>query len=221
MSIISASVLACDFSRLAEEVQAVEEAGADWIHVDVMDGHFVPNLTIGPDVVKALRKCTRVPLDVHLMIEHPERYLTDFAEAGVDYLSVHQECCPHLHAIVQEIRRLKMKPGVAINPATPLMSVEPLLSDLDMLVVMSVNPGFGGQEFIDSALGKLTAASNLKRERHLDFLIQVDGGVKLDNSGKIAHAGAEVLVSGTGIFKAPSYAGAIAAMHRNIAAACR
>jgi ribulose-phosphate 3-epimerase len=214
--LIAASVLACDFSHLAEEVRAVEEAGVDWLHVDVMDGHFVPNLTIGPSVVEALHRCTRLPLDVHLMIENPERYLTDFARAGADYLSVHQEACPHLHAVVQEIRRLKMKPAVAINPATPLASVELVLPDVDMLLIMSVNPGFGGQKFIDSARAKLSEAARLKQERGLGFLIEVDGGVKPDNSEQIAAAGAEVFVSGTGIYGAKSYAEAVAEMRRAI-----
>jgi ribulose-phosphate 3-epimerase len=218
VKIIAASVLACDFARMAEEVRAVEEAGVDWIHVDVMDGHFVPNLTIGPGMVEALRKCTRLPLDVHLMIENPERYVADFARAGADYLSVHQEACPHLHAVVQQIRSLQVKPAVAINPATPLSAVELVLPDVDMLLIMSVNPGFGGQAFIDSALGKLTAAANLKRERRLGFLIEVDGGVKPGNSGRMARAGAEVFVSGTGIYKAKSYAEAVSDMRQVIEA---
>ena len=214
--LIAPSVLACDFGRLAEEVEAVEEAGADWIHVDVMDGHFVSNLTIGPPIVAALRKCTKLPLDVHLMIENPERYLADFAKAGANYLVVHQEACPHVHGVVQEIRKLDMLPGVAINPATPLSAVEWVLPDVEMLVVMSVNPGFGGQGFIESAKDKLSEASRLKSDRQLDFLIQVDGGVKPDNCGDIAAAGAEVFVSGTGIFGAKSYARAIAGMRRAI-----
>jgi len=216
VKLIAPSVLACDLARLGEEVRAVEEAGADWIHVDVMDGHFVSNLTVGPPIVAALRKCTELPLDVHLMIENPERYLVEFAEAGADYLAVHQEACPHLHGIIQEIRKLGMKPAVAINPATPLSAVEWVLPKVDMLVVMSVNPGFGGQGFIEAAKDKLREASRLKRERQLDFLIQVDGGVKPKNSGEIAAAGAEVFVSGTGVFGAKSYAQAIAEMRRVI-----
>jgi len=220
VKLIAPSVLSCDFSRLAEEVRAVQEAGADWIHVDIMDGHFVPNLTIGPSVVKALRRCTDLPLDVHLMIEQPERYLAAFAEAGADYLSVHQEACPHLHAVVHEIRRLEKKPAVVLNPATPLSSVELILPDVEMLLIMSVNPGFGGQRFIESTLQKLTEANNLKRERGLDFLIEVDGGVKPGNSGRISAAGAEVFVSGTGIYKAESYSQAISEMRHNIETAC-
>lgn len=206
---IAASVLAADFTRLAEEVRAVEEAGVDWIHVDVMDGHFVPNLTIGPGVVEALRKCTSLPLDVHLMIEHPERYIGDFAGAGADYISVHQEACTHLHAVIQQIRQADVRPGVVVNPATPLDTVELVLADIDLLLIMSVNPGFGGQQFIESAVGKLKRARLLKQDRALDFLIEVDGGVKEHNAGRIAVAGAEVLVVGTGLFATSDYAATI------------
>jgi ribulose-phosphate 3-epimerase len=202
---IAASILAADFARLGDEVRAVEDAGVDWIHVDVMDGHFVPNLTIGPSVVEAIRKCTRLPLDVHLMIERPEKYVADFARAGADYLSVHQEACPHLHAVAQQIRRLNVKPAVAINPATPFASLEMMLPDVAMVLVMSVNPGFGGQQFLDGALDKLAAAARAQRERGLDFLIEVDGGVKASNAARVVAAGAEVLVVGTGIFATGHY----------------
>jgi len=197
---IAASILAADFARLADEVSAVEEAGADWIHVDIMDGHFVPNITIGPPVVEAIKKCTSLPLDVHLMIEKPERYLADFAGAGANYISVHQEACPHLHAVLQQIRKLDVRPAVVINPGTPLGSVEPILADIDMLLLMTVNPGFGGQSFIDSVIAKIEASRRLKQERKLDFLIEVDGGIKDHNAGDVVAAGAEVLVIGTGIF---------------------
>jgi ribulose-phosphate 3-epimerase len=203
---ISASILAADFGRLAEEVRAVEKAGTDWIHVDVMDGHFVPNLTIGPPVVEALKKVATLPLDVHLMIEHPERYIADFARAGASYLTVHQEACPHLHAVIQEIRNHEVKPAVVINPGTPLASVEAVLPDIDMLLIMSVNPGFGGQKFIESACAKIAAARRFREEHGLDFLIEVDGGVKTHNVASVAAAGADVFVVGTGIFEAKDYA---------------
>jgi ribulose-phosphate 3-epimerase len=203
---ISASILAADFGRLADEVRAVEKAGADWIHVDVMDGHFVPNLTIGPPVVEALRKITELPLDVHLMIEEPERYVPEFARAGASYLTVHQEACPHLHGVLQEIRNHGVKPAVVINPGTPFGSVEAVLPDVEMLLIMSVNPGFGGQKFIESACGEIAAARRFREEHGLDFLIEVDGGVKTHNVASVAAAGAEVFVVGTGIFEAKDYA---------------
>ena len=214
MKHIAASILAADFGHLADEVRAVQDAGADWIHVDVMDGHFVPNLTLGPEVVEVIRKATTLPVDVHLMITSPERYVPNFARAGADYISVHQEACPHLHAVVEDIRRLNVKPSVALNPATPLVMVEPILADLDMLLIMSVNPGFGGQAFIDSAREKLSAARRLKRERGLSFLIEVDGGVKTQNCGMVSAAGAEVFVIGTGIFETPDYRATISEIRR-------
>lgn len=205
MKRIAASILAADFGRLGDEVKAVEDAGADWIHVDVMDGHFVPNLTIGPPVVAAIKRATRLPLDVHLMITNPERYIAEYAEAGATYISVHQETCPHLHAVVQDIRTHGCKPSVVLNPATPFHTLENILPDLDMVLIMSVNPGFGGQSFIRAALDKLALASRIKRERHLEFLIEVDGGVKTGNVREVSGAGAEVFVIGTGIFSTASY----------------
>ena len=196
----------------------MQDAGTDWIHVDVMDGHFVPNLTIGPPVVEAFRKCTTLPLDVHLMIENPERYVADFAQAGADHLLVHQEACPHLHAVIQEIRRHNMRPGVVINPATPLSTVEVILPDVDLLLIMTVNPGFGGQTFIESSIDKVSAASRLKRERKLDFLIEVDGGIKAHNVGQVAAAGAEVFVMGTGLFATDDYHQTISQIRRIIGA---
>lgn len=216
MKLIAASILAADFGHLADEVRAVEDAGADWIHVDVMDGHFVPNISLGPGIVEVVRKATKLPVDVHLMITNPERYVADFARAGADSISVHQEACPHLHAVVQDIRRQKVKPSVALNPATPLCTVKPILGDIDMLLIMSVNPGFGGQEFIEAALDKLAAARRLREERKLSFLIEVDGGVKEENSTAISVAGTEVFVVGTGIFATPDYRATIAAIRQAV-----
>jgi ribulose-phosphate 3-epimerase len=210
--LIAPSVLSADFARLGEEVRAVDAAGADWIHLDVMDGHFVPNLTIGPMVVEAVRRTTRLPLDVHLMIEEPERYVLAFADAGANYISVHYETCPHLHAVVQQIRTAGVEPGVVINPATPLAVVEPILRDVSFLLIMTVNPGFGGQSFIPSTIEKISAARAFKQAHSLDFLIEVDGGVKEDNASQIVAAGAEVLVSGSGIFGTGHYAATIAGL---------
>jgi ribulose-phosphate 3-epimerase len=213
---IAASILAADFATLGDEVRAVADAGVDWIHVDVMDGHFVPNLTIGPPVVEAIRKCTTLPLDVHLMITNPERYVDEFARAGADYLSVHQETCPHLHAVVQQIRTAKMKPAVVLNPATPVSTLDAILGDVEMVLVMSVNPGFGGQALIDSAVDKLGDLRRQREARKLGFVIEVDGGVKADNADRVVRAGADVLVIGTGIFgkgeagAARKYAGIVA-----------
>jgi len=215
---IAASILSADFGRLAEEVRAVQRAGADWIHIDVMDGHFVPNITIGPMVVRAVRAATTLPLDVHLMIEEPERYVEEFAQAGAQYISVHQEACPHLHAVLQRIDRAGAVPAVAINPGTPLAAIEPVLGDVGLLLVMSVNPGFGGQGFIDGAREKLSRARELRAQRGWSFLIEVDGGVKVENTRAVAAAGAEVLVSGTGIFGTPDYAATLSAMRREMEA---
>jgi ribulose-phosphate 3-epimerase len=214
MKKVAASILAADFGRLADEVHAVEQAGADWIHVDVMDGHFVPNLTIGPPVVEAIKKATSLPLDVHLMITNPERYIGDYAAAGATYISVHQETCPHLHAVVQDIRKHNCRPSVVLNPATPFSTVEVILPEVEMLLIMSVNPGFGGQSFIPSAFDKLRAARRFKQEHKLEFFIEVDGGVKAANIGEVSAAGAEVFVIGTGIFETPSYRATIEEIHR-------
>ena len=212
--LIAPSILSADFARLGEEVRAVDAAGADLIHIDVMDGHFVPNITVGPMIVAAVRPQTKLPLDVHLMIERPERYIQAFADAGANYLSVHQEACPHLHAVIQQIRAAGVKPAVVINPATPLAAVEPILGDIEMLLIMTVNPGFGGQKFIASAMQRISAARDLKRAEALSFLIEVDGGVKVDNAAAVIAAGAEVLVSGSGIFGTRDYRATIAAMRQ-------
>jgi len=211
---IAPSILASDFGRLAAEVQAVERGGADWIHVDVMDGHFVPNLTIGPTVVKAVRRATALPLDVHLMIEAPERSLADYAAAGADRIGVHVETCPHLHRTVQQIRGLGKKACVVLNPATPAGAVEPVLGDVDQILVMSVNPGFGGQSFIESVLPKLAQLRRWIDERELAVELEVDGGISPDTIERAARAGANVFVAGTAVFGEPDYQAAIADLRK-------
>ncbi len=197
---IAPSILSADFAALAEEIARVEEAGADLLHVDVMDGHFVPNLTIGPPVVGAIRKRTRLPLDVHLMIEAPERYLQAFAAAGADLLTVHVEACPHLHRVLAQIKEVGARAGAALNPSTPLGTVEYVLDDLDLVLVMSVNPGFGGQAFIPTAYRKVRALKTLLGGRSIE--ISVDGGVTAEHAGRLASAGASILVAGSAIFGA-------------------
>ena len=211
---IAPSILASDFGRLAAEVQAVERAGADWIHVDVMDGHFVPNLTIGPAVLRAVRRATALPLDVHLMIEAPERSLADYAAAGADRIGVHVETCPHLHRTVQQIRGLGKKACVVLNPATPVAAVEPLLADVDQVLVMSVNPGFGGQSFIEGVLAKLAQLRRWIDERELAVELEVDGGITPDTIERAARAGANVFVAGTAVFGEPDYRAAIADLRK-------
>ncbi len=206
---IAPSILAADFGNLAAEVEAVERAGADWIHVDVMDGHFVPNLTIGPPVVKALRRATPLPLDVHLMIEAPERSLAEYAAAGADRIAVHVETCPHLHRTVQQIRGLGKKACVVLNPATPVLAIELVLADVDQVLVMSVNPGFGGQSFIDGVLPKLAQLRRWIDERELAVELEVDGGISPATIERAARAGANVFVAGTAVFGEPDYRAAI------------
>jgi len=207
---IAPSILSADFGRLADEVAAI--ASADYVHVDVMDGHFVPNLTIGPVVVEAVRRATRLPLDVHLMIEDAERWIPAYAHAGADLIGVHVEACPHLHRTLHQIRDLGKRPCVVLNPATPLESIEWVLGDVDQVLLMSVNPGFGGQQFIASALDKIRRLRRMIDERGLAVDIEVDGGVKLDNIAAVVAAGATVIVSGSGIFGTEDYAATIAAM---------
>ncbi len=213
---VAPSILSADFSRLGEEIRAVEAAGADIIHVDVMDGHFVPNITIGPLVVEAARKATKLPLDVHLMITNPELYVADFAGAGADYLTVHVETAYHLHRLVQSIREQKnVKAGVSLNPATPLTGLDYILGDLDLVLIMSVNPGFGGQAFIPSALDKIRQLRKRIDDGGLKTEIEVDGGVKPGNAAEIIAAGADILVAGSAIFGAKDYASAIRGIRGN------
>ena len=206
---IAPSILSADFSRLGEEVKAVELAGADLIHVDVMDGHFVPNITIGPLVVRDLRQVTSLALDCHLMIENPDNYVEDFAKAGADMISVHAEACRHLHGCVQQIKALGVKAGVALNPATPLESIDNILEDLDFVLIMSVNPGFGGQSFIASVLSKVQRLRQMANERKPDLAIEIDGGVKLSNVAQIREAGVDWFVAGSAIFKTDDYTNTI------------
>lgn len=212
MKLIAPSILSADFSRLGEEIAAVEAAGADWIHVDVMDGRFVPNITIGPIVVASIRKATRLPFDVHLMIESPERFIDGFAGAGADTITVHVEAAAHLHRTVAMIREKGLRAGVSLNPATPLALVEPILPDIDLLLVMTVNPGFGGQKFISGMIPKIVAAKRMIQKAASEVLLEVDGGVHLKNIRSIADAGADVLVAGSAIFGSRDYAATIRTM---------
>ncbi|MBT1073799.1 ribulose-phosphate 3-epimerase [Geobacter grbiciae] len=205
MKKIAPSILSADFSRLGDEVRAVAAAGADYIHVDVMDGHFVPNITIGPPVVEAVRKVTDLPLDVHLMIENPDRYIPDFAKAGSDIIVVHAEASVHLHRTIQLIKSLGKKAGVSLNPATPLSVLEYVLDELDLVLLMTVNPGFGGQSFIEACLPKIQALRAMLDRRGCDAELEVDGGVKIDNIDRIAHAGANVFVAGSAVFGSKDY----------------
>ena len=203
---IAPSILSADFSRLKDEIQAVEAAGADWLHVDVMDGHFVPNITIGPVVVEWVRKVTTIPIDVHLMITDPDKYAPEFIKAGADWVSVHPETCrPNPRATLNTIRKLGARPSIVVNPDVPLSNVEDYLTDMDMLLVMTVFPGFAGQAFIPDVLPKIQAARRLIDQKNLSILIEVDGGIKVDNIRQVVTAGGEVIVSGSGIFRTPSY----------------
>lgn len=216
---IAPSLLSADFARLGEELHQVGQAGADWIHVDVMDGEFVPNITIGPLVVAAVRRATTLPLDVHLMIERPERFITDFAKAGASTICVHVEACPHLHRTLAQIREAGARAGVALNPSTPASAIEPVLADLDQVLVMTVNPGFGGQKFIASMLPKIEILRGWIEERELEVALEVDGGIGEETIAGAARAGADVFVAGTAIFGAPAYEPAIAALRKRASGA--
>ena len=207
---IAPSILSADFTRLGEEISAVARAGADVIHIDVMDGHFVPNITIGPLVVKAVRRITELPLDVHLMIENADAYLEDFAKAGADWITVHVETGYHLHRTIHRIKELGKKAGAVLNPATPLTSLKEILPDLDLVMLMAVNPGFGGQSFIESSLTKITQLKKMIDDRGLTVGIEVDGGVSPKNIGAIAAAGANIFVAGSAVFGQDDYAKVIA-----------
>ena len=197
---IAPSILAADFAKLGEEVLEVEKAGADWIHIDVMDGHFVPNISFGAIVVDAIRPLTKLPLDVHLMIENADRYIEDFAKAGADYITVHVEACPHLHRTIQLIRASGVKPGVVLNPHSPIETILPILEDIDLVLFMTVNPGFGGQKFIESVVPKVEQLSKIIREKGLSIDIQIDGGINEETIVPCAKAGANVFVAGSAIF---------------------
>jgi ribulose-phosphate 3-epimerase len=217
MKKIAPSILSADFSRLSEEVEAVERAGADLIHVDVMDGHFVPNLTIGPLVVTGLRKLTSLPLDVHLMIEKPERYIEAFAQAGSTWITFHAEVCPRLGQMIKKVRQLKVRPGVVLNPSTPLKTLYPVVDAIDLVLLMSVHPGFGGQSFIPSTLKKIERLRRIIDQNHYPLEIEVDGGIKAENIGEVSRAGGDIFVLGTGIFKTKDYAETIRQLREEIA----
>lgn len=209
MITIAPSVLSANFRCLEKEIRAVEKGGADWVHLDIMDGHFVPNISFGPMIVRTLRQITKLPLDTHLMIAHPDRYLEAFRDAGTDRLTVHVEACPHLHRTIQKIRSLGMKPGVTLNPATPLGAIEEIVPEVDLVLIMSVNPGFGGQKFIDGSLQRIRRTADYIRSLGKNIRLEVDGGVDERNAGKIVRAGADVLVAGNSIFSRPNIPAAI------------
>ena len=214
---IAPSILSADFSRLKDEIQAVELAGADWLHLDVMDGHFVPNITIGPVVVEWVRKVTDIPLDVHLMITDPDKYAPEFITAGANWVSVHPDTCPNPNATLETIRSLGAKASAVVNPDVPLERVESCLRDADMILMMTVFPGFGGQAFIPEVLPKIQQVRKLIDARNLPVLVEADGGIKIDNIARVVGAGAEVIVSGSGIFKSSDYADTIQRMRKAVA----
>jgi ribulose-phosphate 3-epimerase len=216
---LAPSILSADFARLGAEIDAIAAAGADYVHVDVMDGHFVPNLTIGPVVIEAVRRVTALPLDVHLMIEHADRWVGEYARAGADLIGVHAEASPHLHRTIGAIREAGKRACVVLNPHTPIEAIEWVLGDVQQVLVMSVNPGFGGQKFIASATGKIRALRRRIEERGLDVDIEVDGGIKTDNIATVVAAGANVVVSGSGVFGTGDYAATLAEMRRRAIAA--
>lgn len=209
---IAPSILSADFSKLGEEIKDVEKGGADYIHVDVMDGHFVPNITIGPLIVEAIRPITKLPLDVHLMIEEPDRYIEAFANAGADYITVHVEACRHLHRTIHLIKSLGVKAGVVLNPATPVNTIQHVIKDVDMVLLMSVNPGFGGQSFIDEVLPKIREVKSLAEQHNPELEIEIDGGVNEETAKLCIEAGANVLVAGSAIYNKADRKAAIEAI---------
>jgi len=216
MKFIAPSILSADFAKLGDEIRSVENAGADWIHVDVMDGHYVPNITMGPLIVKAARDVTSLPIDVHLMIEDPDRYINDFAKAGASVISVHIETCVHLNRTIQMIKESGLRAGVALNPSTPLSSLDWILEYIDLIVIMSVNPGFGGQTFITNTLEKIRALRSMIDDRNMSTLIEIDGGVCEENIENISIAGSDVFVAGSAIFGSPDYKKTIAGFKQKI-----
>src|SRR5699024_1152601 len=213
---IAPSILSADFAKLGSEITEIEDGGADYVHVDVMDGHVVPNITIGPLIVEAIRPLTKLPLDVHLMIENPDMYIKDFADAGADIITVHQETCPHLHRTIQLIKSHNVKVGVVINPATPVATIKEIIGNVDLVLVMSVNPGFGGQSFIKESLSKINEINLIRKERNLNFELQVDGGVNVNTAKSCVDAGADVLVAGSAVFNQPNRKEAINAIRQSI-----
>lgn len=216
MKKIAVSILSADFTKLAKEIKAVEDAKADYIHIDVMDGHFVPNITIGPFIVEAVRRVTRLPLDVHLMIENPDKFIQDFAKAGSDIITIHAETCRHLHRTIQFIKEQGIRAGVSLNPDTPLNNLDHILGDVDLVLIMSVNPGFGGQTFINSSLPKIERLRKMIDDGNYKAELEVDGGIKVSNIGAASKAGADVFVSGSAIFGSDNYKKTIAAMKMEI-----
>ncbi|MGB9779239.1 ribulose-phosphate 3-epimerase [Caldanaerobacter sp.] len=212
---IAPSILSADFANLLQEVKEIEE-DADLLHIDVMDGHFVPNITVGPLVVKALRQYTFLPFDVHLMIENPDFYIEDFVKAGADIITVHQEACVHLHRTIQRIKNHEIKAGVALNPATPLETLKYILEYVDMVLIMTVNPGFGGQKFIDSMLKKIKELDTIRKEQNLSFEIEVDGGINVNNIKQVVEAGADIVVAGSAIFDSPDPSATIKAFREAV-----
>jgi ribulose-phosphate 3-epimerase len=205
MKYIAPSILSADFAKLGDEIRSVEEAGADWIHVDVMDGHFVPNITIGPLIVEAASSVTTLPIDVHLMIENPDRYISDFAKAGADLISVQVETCVHLDRTIQMIKEFDLRAGVVLNPSTPLSSIEWVIEQVDLVTIMSVNPGFGGQDFIPNSLEKIRALRKMIKDQNLSILVEIDGGVNEKTIKDISDVGVDVFVAGSAIFKSSDY----------------
>ncbi|MDX1637118.1 MAG: ribulose-phosphate 3-epimerase [Balneolaceae bacterium] len=221
LPIVAPSILASDYSRLAGEIQECEQGGAKWLHCDIMDGHFVPNITFGPGIVEAVGRVTELFLDVHLMIEKPERYIEQFVDAGADQITVHFEACTHLHRTLEVIKQYGVFAGVALNPATSLSTIEPILDMVDMVLVMSVNPGFGGQDFIPKTYERLSRMVDLRRRDDYNYLLAVDGGVNLNNITKIARAGADILVAGSAVFKARNIPNRIGELQEKASAGSR
>lgn len=212
---LAPSILSADFARLLEDVKKVEEAGCEYLHIDVMDGHFVPNITLGPGIVKSLRKDVNMVFDTHLMIENPDNYIEDFVDAGSDLIVVHQEACRHLHRTIQNIKSYNIKAGVALNPATPIETIKHVLEDVDMVLIMTVNPGFGGQSFIESTIEKIQELKKLIDEKNLNIDIQVDGGIKPNNIDKVVKAGANIIVAGSAIFNSDDICQTVKLMREN------